>query len=135
MIMVLVVVRRRLLLDHVEFFADVVHDGLNHLLHLALVRLGPDHELRLDERVELVRGQGVELHGAALEGQALLVRVLGYLGRHVVTDLGVEAGNQHKPVKMQSLVIWHNWDYKNRINLRFLHDAGNLLFVGLESLY
>lgn len=93
----LTVVGRRLLLNRVELSLNIVHDGLNYLLHLALVRLGPDHELRLDECVEFVRSQGVELHGAVLESQTLLVRVLGYLGCHIVTDLGVEAGNQHEP--------------------------------------
>ena len=66
---------------------------------LTLVWAGSDHELGLDKRVKLLLGQGVELESALLEGEALLVRVLGHLAGHVVANLGVEAGDEHEPVE------------------------------------
>lgn len=55
LVVVILVIGGCLLLKHIELFPDVLNDGLNYLLHLALVRLGPDHELRLDDGVKLVR--------------------------------------------------------------------------------
>lgn len=65
--------------------------------NLLLVRARSNHELRLDEGIELIFGESLELHGALLEGKALLVSVLGDLGGHVVPNLGVEAGDEHEP--------------------------------------
>lgn len=66
---------------------------------LQLVGARSNHELRLDEGVELSFSEGLELHGTLLEGEALLVSVLGDLGSHVVSDLGVEASDEHETGK------------------------------------
>lgn len=63
---------------------------------LLLVGARANHELRLDEGIKVLFVEGLELHGALLEGETLLVSVLGDLGGHVVSDLGVEAGNEHE---------------------------------------
>lgn len=100
------------------------------LYSLRLVLAGDNHELGLDECVKLLLGEGVELHGALLEGQALLVRILGDLAGHVVANLGVEAGDEHKTIEVSWFVFaivgawWH---------LRLLHDAGNLFLVSLQA--
>lgn len=65
-------------------------------LRSQLVGLGLNHKLRLDKRVKLLLGQGIELKSTLLESQALLVGVLGDLAGHIVANLGVEAGNQHE---------------------------------------
>lgn len=65
---------------------------------LLLVSAGTDHELGADELVKVLLGEGVELEGGLLEGETLLVGVLGDLGGHVVADLGVEGGDQHEAV-------------------------------------
>lgn len=66
---------------------------------LLLVGAGADHQLGLDKGVKLVLGQSLELQGTLLEGEALLVGVLGYLAGHVVADLGVKAGDKHKTAR------------------------------------
>lgn len=45
--------------------------------------------------IEIRFAQGFQLHGAFLEREALFVGVLGDLGRLVVADDGVEAGDEH----------------------------------------
>jgi len=80
---------------------------------LALV-LGSNHQLRPDELVELGLRKGLELERALLQGDALLVRVLGHLGGHVVADLRIEAGHQHE---------------------RLVEQLVDLLLVGLDTHY
>lgn len=63
---------------------------------LLFVRSRTDHELRLDKSIKFIRREGLELHGAVLESEALFVCVLGNLGGHVVADFGVEAGDKHE---------------------------------------
>ena len=46
--------------------------------------------------VKVLLAESLELHGALLEGEALLVGVLGDLAGHVVADDGVEAGDEHE---------------------------------------
>lgn len=65
-------------------------------MHLTLVRRRSDHELRLDEAVKLLGGESLELHGGILQGETLLVSVLGDLAGHVVSNLGIEASNKHE---------------------------------------
>jgi len=73
--------------------------------HLFLL-LGRKHELWTDVLVEFLLAQSFELHGTLLKRRALLVRVLGDLAGHVVTDDGVEAGDKHQTRKL--LVEDHN---------------------------
>lgn len=68
-------------------------------LFLALVRSGADHQLGLNQGIKLLLSQSIELQSTLLEGKALLVSVLGNLASHIVTDLGVEAGNKHETVE------------------------------------
>ena len=65
---------------------------------LTLVRARTDHELGLDEGIKLLLGQCLHLHRTLLQGQALLVSVLGNLAGHVVANLGVEAGDKHESI-------------------------------------
>lgn len=58
--------------------------------------LGSNHELGTNVGVKLLLAQGLQLHSTLLEGEALLVSVLGDLGGHVVTDDGVEASDKHQ---------------------------------------
>lgn len=79
---------------------------------LTFVRLGADHELRLDEGIKLLLSEGIQLEGRLLERETLLVGILSNLASHVIANLGVEAGDKHE---------------------RFLHDTGNLLLVSLKT--
>jgi len=79
---------------------------------LRLVLLGSDHQLGADVVVELLLTESLELHGALLEGEALLVGVLGDLAGHVITDDWVEAGDQHE---------------------RLVHQSADAALVGLET--
>lgn len=63
-------------------------------LHL----LGRNHQLGANVLVEVLGADDLELHGGLLEREPVLVRVLGRLGRGVVADDGVEAGDQHEAV-------------------------------------
>lgn len=103
---------------------------MNMSRQLQLVLGGDDHELRLDERVKLLRGESLELHGALLESEALLVGVLGNLAGHVVANLGVEAGDEHETICWLAPLFR---SYFGAWYLRLLHDAGNLLLVSLET--
>jgi len=104
-----------------------------HLL-LPLVLRGPDHQFRPDQLVKVLLAQGLQLHGRLLQGQALLVRVLGYLAGHVVADLGVEASNQHESVHIHvSPVSGYQSNGRGGGDLRFLNDACDLLLVRLET--
>lgn len=58
--------------------------------------LGSQHQLGTHVLVELLRAQSLQLHSGLLQGQALLVGVLGDLGGHVVTNDGVQAGHEHQ---------------------------------------
>lgn len=80
--------------------------------HLRLVLLGSDHQLRANVGVKLLLAESLELHGALLEGKTLLVSVLGDLASHVVTDDGVEAGDQHEGL---------------------VHESADAALVGLET--
>jgi hypothetical protein len=57
------------------------------------------------------------------------VSILGDLAGHVVTDLGVQASDEHEPIE---LVSTYFVSVMNR-NLRLLHDAGNLLLVSSKA--
>ena len=81
--------------------------------HLRLVLLGSDHQLRANVGVELLLAESLELHGALLEGKTLLVSVLGHLAGHVVTNDGVEAGDQHE---------------------RLVHQGADAALVGLKTI-
>jgi hypothetical protein len=71
----------------------------NRLLHTHLfVLLGADHQLRTHVLVKILLAESLELHGARLQGDALLVGILCNLGRHVVSDDRVQACNKHQTV-------------------------------------
>lgn len=57
------------------------------------LRLGAQHQFRTDVFLEIRLAQRFQLHGAFLEREALSVGVFGDLGRLVVADDGVEAGD------------------------------------------
>jgi hypothetical protein len=61
-----------------------------------LLLLRSQHQLRADMLLKVLFTEGLELHRALLERNALLVCVLGDLGRHVVPDDRVQAGNKHQ---------------------------------------
>lgn len=63
---------------------------------LQLGLLGVQHQLWADILVKVLFAESLELQGTLLEGNALLVGILGYLGSHVVANNGVEAGHKHK---------------------------------------
>ena len=65
-------------------------------LVLGLVVGRVDHELWSDVLVKVGFTNDLELEGGLLEGEAVLVGVLGSLAGGVVADDGVEAGNQHQ---------------------------------------
>lgn len=46
--------------------------------------------------VEVLLAKGLQLHSTLLQSETLLVGVLSDLGRHVVTDNGVQAGDEHQ---------------------------------------
>lgn len=67
--------------------------------------LGADHQLRADVLVEVLLAQSLELHSTLLQGQTLLVGVLGDLGGHVIANNGVQAGNQHQTTYLVSIHV------------------------------
>ena len=69
--------------------------------HLELGLLGRNHKLRADVLVKVLLADDLELHGGFLQCKAVLVCVLCGLGRGVVADDGVEAGNKHEPAMCQ----------------------------------
>lgn len=71
-----------------------------------------NHLLGSDVLVKLVGGESLELESGLLEGDSLLVGVLGNLGGHVVANLGVEGGHQHE---------------------RLVHELGDSLLVGDDA--
>lgn len=73
-----------------------------HDLHLFLL-LGSKHELGTDGLVEVLLAQSLELHSTLLEGETLLVSVLGDLGGHVVANDGVKAGDKHERLVEESI--------------------------------
>lgn len=54
--------------------------------------------------VKVLLAESLQLHGALLQSQVLLVRVLGHLGRHVVADHGVQARHQHQTGTVSSVL-------------------------------
>lgn len=65
------------------------------VLHLLLLLWG-QHELWSDILVKVLAAQRLEFHGTFLEGQLLLVSILGNLAGHVVSDDRVQAGDKHE---------------------------------------
>lgn len=65
-------------------------------LVLGLVVGRVDHELWSDILVKVGFADDFELEGGLLEGEVVLVGVLGSLASGVVANDGVEAGNQHQ---------------------------------------
>ena len=60
--------------------------------------LGSQHQFRPDVLLEFFLGQSTEFQSALLQGDTLLVGVLGHLGGHVVANDGVQAGDKHQTV-------------------------------------
>lgn len=70
-------------------------------VHL-FVLLGSKHQLGADVLVKVLLAEGLKLHSTLLQGNTLLVSVLGDLGGHVVANDGVQAGHEHQTKKIVS---------------------------------
>lgn len=74
----------------------ILLDEIHRLATRSLLFLGADHQLRADVFVKVLLAQSLELHGALLQRQALLVGILGHFRGHIVPDNWVQAGNKHQ---------------------------------------
>jgi hypothetical protein len=65
------------------------------------------------------------------------VRILSHLAGHIVANLWVQAGHQHESVDNSNGQLCNGYFTVKRKtkewDLRFLHDVGNLFFVGLQA--
>jgi hypothetical protein len=95
-----------------------------------LVLLRPNHQLRSDILVKVLLTDSLQLHRRFLQGQSLLVSILGHFAGHVIPDLGIQAGYEHKSVGFQvSRVL--AMDSGN--HLRFLKNTRDPFLVRLQA--